>query len=112
MLFVTPESIKHLLRDKVTLGADIAAAAGPIGRAASAETSATMRAEILTYARSRGLFAGVSLNGAVLQPDNEANLSLYNRKIEAEELLVKGATTIPEPARKFLDTLTRTSSRS
>ncbi len=110
MLFMTPESMKHLLRDKVTLGGDIGAAAGPKGRAAAAETNATMRSEILTYARSRGLFAGISLNGAVLRPDNDANKRLYQREIKAEELLVKGAATPPEPARKFLETLTRTSS--
>lgn len=108
MLFMTPTSMKHLLRDKVTLGGDIAASAGPKGRQASAETSVTMRAEILTYARSRGLFAGVSLNGAVLRPDKDANKSLYSRSIEAEDLLVKGVATAPEPARKFLDTLSRT----
>src|SRR6266849_1778032 len=71
MLFMTPDSLKHLLRDKVTLGVDASAAAGPKGREASAETNATMRAEILTYARSRGLFAGISLKGAVLRPDND-----------------------------------------
>lgn len=112
MLFVTPDSIKHLLRDKVTLGGDASAAAGPKGRAASAETSATMRAEILTYARSRGLFAGVSLNGAMLRPDKDANKSLYNREIDARELLVQGTIAVPEPARKFVETLRRTSSGS
>ena len=66
MLFMTPDSIKYLLRDKVTLGGDAAAAAGPIGRAASAETSGSLKAEILTYSRSRGLFAGLSLSGAVI----------------------------------------------
>jgi lipid-binding SYLF domain-containing protein len=104
--------MKHLLRDKVTLGGDIAVAAGPVGRAASAETSAGMRAEILTYARSRGLFAGVSLNGAVLRPDQDANQSLYSGNIPAEELLIKGTATIPESARRFMDTLTRTTSGS
>lgn len=109
MLFMTPTSIKHLLRDKVTLGADASAAAGPKGRAASAETNATMRAEILTYARSRGLFAGISLNGAFLQPDKEANKNLYNRTIDAKELLIEGKVAIPEPARKFVETVSRTS---
>ena len=66
MLFMTPDSFKHLLRDKVTLGVDASAAGGPKGRTASAETNATMKAEILTYSRSRGAFTGISLKGAVL----------------------------------------------
>src|SRR3989441_2653198 len=100
MLFMTPDSFKHLLRDKVTLGVDASAAGGPKGRTASAETNATMRAEILTYSRSRGAFAGVSLTGAVLRPDKEANTNLYNRPIEAKELIEKGDVDVPEPARK------------
>src|SRR5499426_2399444 len=99
MLFMTPDSFKHLLRDKVTLGVDASAAGGPKGRTASAETNATMRAEILTYSRSRGAFAGVSLTGAVLRPDNDANKSLYGRTITAKELVEQGNVAIPEAAR-------------
>ena len=107
MLFMTPDSMKNLLRDKVTLGADAAAAAGPVGRAAAADTNATLRAEILTYARNRGMFAGISLNGAVLRPDKDANKSLYGRAIEAKDLLEQGNVAIPEPARKFVDSVSR-----
>src|SRR5881409_3297383 len=110
MLFMTPESIKHLMRDKVTLGVDASAAGGPKGRAASAETNATMRAEILSYARSRGLFAGISLKGAVLSPDKDANKDLYGREIEAKEVLEKGNLGVPEPGRKFVETVSRTAS--
>src|SRR5215471_96988 len=85
MLFMKPDSLKYLLRDKVTIGVDAAAAAGPKGRDASAETNATMRSEILTYSRSRGAFIGFSLKGAVLRPDKDANRSLYGRSIEAKE---------------------------
>src|SRR5262245_52257757 len=80
MLFMTPGSIQYLLRDKVTVGVDASAAGGPKGRAASADTSASMRAEILTYGRSRGLFAGISLKGAILQPDKDANKNVYGRE--------------------------------
>lgn len=107
MLFMTPDSMKNLLRDKVTLGGDVSAAAGPIGRAASAETNATLKAEILTYGRSRGLFAGISLKGAVLQPDKDANKNLYGREIGAKELLEQGNVAIPEPAQKFVDAVSR-----
>lgn len=109
MLFMTPDSIKYLLRDKVTLGADVSAAAGPKGRAASAQTSASMRSEILTYSRSRGVFAGISVNGAVLTPDKDANKSLYNREVDAKDLLIQGTAAIPEPARKFVDAVSRSS---
>lgn len=107
MLFMTNDSMKHLLKDKVTLGVDAAASGGPVGREASAQTNATMRAEILTYARSRGLFAGISLKGAVLKPDKDANKALYKRLVEANELLLEGKGTIPESAQKFVSALYR-----
>jgi len=111
MLFMTPDSIKYLLRDKVTLGADASAAVGPKGRNASAETSASMRAEILAYGRSRGLFGGISLKGAVLSPDKDANTSLYKRNLEAKDLLMEGNFAVPESGKKFVDTLTRLSGK-
>ena len=110
MLFMTPDSFKHLMRDKVTLGVDASAAGGPKGRTASAETNATMRAEILTYSRSRGAFAGVSLKGAVLRPDNDANKNLYGRSIQVKELVEQGNVAMPEPARKFVASVTQASS--
>src|SRR5437763_7668274 len=106
MLFMTPDSLKHLLRDKVTLGVDASAAGGPKGREASAETNATMRAEILTYSRARGAFAGISLKGAVLRPDKDANKSLYGREIDVRELVEKGVE-IPEPAQKFVQAVSQ-----
>src|SRR6185436_9837116 len=90
MLFMTPDSFKHLMRDKVKLGVDASAAGGPKGRTAAAATNATMRSEILVYSRSRGVFAGISLNGAVLRPDNDANEKLYGRKVEVKELVEHG----------------------
>ena len=111
MLFVSPESIEFLLRDKVTLGADVAAAAGPKGREVSAATNPTMRAEILTYGRSRGLFAGISLEGSVLKPDTDANEALYGTKVEARALLIDGNMSIPEAAQTFIDTLTKLAAR-
>lgn len=107
MLFMTPDSLKHLLKDKVTLGVDASAAGGPKGRTASAETNATMKSEILTYARSRGAFAGISLKGAVLRPDNDANKNLYGRTVEVRELVEQGNIAIPEPAKKFVDAVSQ-----
>lgn len=110
MLFMTPDSFKHLLRDKVTLGVDASAAGGPKGRTASAETNATMRAEILTYSRSRGVFAGISLKGAVLRPDGDANKNLYGPSVQVKELIEQGNVAIPEAARKFVESVSRSAS--
>jgi lipid-binding SYLF domain-containing protein len=90
LLVMNPKGAESLLKSKVKLGADAAVAAGPKGRAAMAATDVYMRAEILTYSRSRGLFAGVSLEGSTLRQDNGANEKLYGRKIDASEI-VKGA---------------------
>ena len=110
MLFMTPDSFKYLMRDKVTLGVDASAAGGPKGREASAETNATMRSEILTYSRSRGLFAGISLKGAALRPDKDANKKLYGKDVEVKELVESGSIAVPEPARKFVESVTQASS--
>jgi lipid-binding SYLF domain-containing protein len=110
MLFMTPDSFKYLMRDKVTLGVDASAAGGPKGRDASAQTNATMRSEILTYSRSRGLFAGISLKGAALRPDNDSNKKLYGKEIEVKELVETGNVEVPEPARKFVDSVSQASS--
>jgi lipid-binding SYLF domain-containing protein len=105
MLFMTPKSMESLLKDKVTLGGDVAAAAGPKGRNASASTDTRFQAEILTYGRSRGLFAGVSLEGASLRPDDDANEEIYGREINAERLLTGQDTGVPAAAAGFMSTL-------
>jgi SH3 domain-containing YSC84-like protein 1 len=110
LLFMTPDSFKHLMRDKVKLGADASIAGGPKGRTAEASTNASMRAEILSYSRSRGVFAGISLAGAVLRPDNDANEKLYGRKVEVKQLVEEGNVAIPEPASKFVNSVSQASS--
>src|SRR5215510_8685569 len=90
LLIMNPKGADSLLKSKVKLGADAAAAAGPKGRATAAETDVAMRAEILTYSRSRGLFAGVSLAGSTLRQDSGANEKLYGQKIEAREIVRGG----------------------
>jgi len=111
MLFMTPDSFKYLMRDKVTLGVDASAAGGPKGREASAGTNATMRSEILTYSRSRGLFAGISLKGAVVRPDKDANTKLYGRPVDLKDLIEKGNLPVPEPASKFVQSVSQAASR-
>jgi lipid-binding SYLF domain-containing protein len=102
--------MKHLLSDKFTVGGDASAAAGPIGREATAQTDAMMNAEMLSYSRSRGLFAGISLEGATLRPDEEANHELYARDATNREILT-GDFKIPAAAEKFERSLHRDSAR-
>ena len=105
LLVMNKKGAEHLLRSKFTLGGDAAAAAGPKGRSAAVATDATMNAEILTYARSRGLFAGVSLEGASLRPDNDANKAIYGKKVEARDLLLEGKHGTPAAAQVFIAAL-------
>jgi len=105
LLLMTDRSAKGILTSKVKLGGDASAAAGPVGRTASAETDATMRAEILSYSRARGAFAGVSLTGSTLRPDNDANTKLYGKEINADAIVLKGAVKAPPSAHVLLHTL-------
>lgn len=112
LLVMNARGARAILSSKVKLGADAAAAAGPKGRDAAAATDATMRAEILTYSRSRGLFAGVSLEGSTLRPDNGANQAVYGRKIDARDIVLKHAVGVPAAARLLVDTLQRRSPKN
>jgi SH3 domain-containing YSC84-like protein 1 len=112
LLVVNARGARAILSSKVKLGADAAAAAGPKGRDAAAATDATMRAEILTYSRSRGLFAGVSLEGSTLRPDNGGNEAIYGRKIDARDIVLKGAVGVPDAARLLVDTLQKHSPKN
>ncbi len=105
LLVMNPRGATSLLSSKVKLGADAAAAAGPKGRAAAADTDVVMRAEILSYSRSRGLFAGVSLEGSTLRPDNRANEKLYGRKVSAKEIIREGKVGAPGSAHELLSLL-------
>ena len=98
LLVMNPRGAESLMGSKVKLGADAAAAAGPKGRTTTAATDVAMRAEILSYSRSRGLFAGVSLEGSTLRPDNGANEKLYGRKLTAKEILREGKVGNPAAA--------------
>jgi SH3 domain-containing YSC84-like protein 1 len=109
LLLMSSRSALGILTSKVKLGGDASAAAGPVGRDASAETDITMRAEILTYSGARGLFAGVSLEGSTLRPDNDANTSLYGSKNDAKDIALKGKVSAPPCATKLLKTLGKAS---
>jgi lipid-binding SYLF domain-containing protein len=109
LLLMTASSASSILSSKVKLGGDASAAAGPVGRSASAETDAAMKAEILSYSRARGAFAGVSLAGSTLRPDNDANKDLYGKKIEAKEIVLDGAVKAPPSATTLISTLDKAS---
>src|ERR1700757_142224 len=112
LLVMNPKGAASLLKSKVKLGADAAAAAGPKGRDATAATDIVMKAEILSYSRSRGLFAGISLEGSTLRPDNGANEKLYGRKLTAKEILREGKVGRPPAAHELDAALTKASPKN
>ncbi len=108
LLVMNLHGVGALLNSKVTLGGSASVAAGPKGRSIEASTDATMQSEILSYSRTRGLFAGVSLSGASLRPDNDANEQVYGRKVTARRLVTGAATEVPASGRRFVDVLQKT----
>ena len=109
LLLMNSRSASSILSSKVKLGGDASAAAGPVGRTASAETDVTMRAEILTYSRARGAFAGVSLAGSTLRSDNDANKHLYGKEIPAKDIVMGGAAPMPASAEELIARLYKAS---
>jgi len=105
LLVMNTRGASSILESKVKLGADVSAAAGPVGREAEADTDVAMRAEFLTYSRARGLFAGISLEGSTLRPDNDGNKRIYGKEIPAKEIALHGAVPIPPSARLLIETL-------
>ncbi|NDJ10143.1 MAG: hypothetical protein EBY17_02995 [Acidobacteriia bacterium] len=110
LLVMNDTGMKRLLSNKFTLGGEATAAAGPVGRDVSAQTDAVMRAEMLSYSRSRGLFAGISLQGATLRPDDDANRELYGKDMENKTILT-GSVAPPAAAAKVESLLNKNSSR-
>lgn len=111
LLVMNDRGATSLLGSKVKLGADATAAAGPKGRSAAAATDAAMQAEMLSYSRARGLFAGVSLEGTTLRPDNDANTLVYGSPMAAREI-VKGTVAVPSAAKPMVDVLNRRSPKN
>jgi lipid-binding SYLF domain-containing protein len=112
LLLMTPRSAENILTSKVKIGGDASAAAGPVGRNASAETDVTLRAEILSYSRARGLFAGISLSGSTLRPDNDANKKLYGKDVEAKAIVFDKVVPAPPSAKLLLETLDKHSPKN
>jgi SH3 domain-containing YSC84-like protein 1 len=112
LLVMNQSGARSILSSKVKLGAGASAAAGPKGRDAEADTDVAMRAEILTYSRSRGLFAGISLEGSTLRPDNDANARIYGRKLSAQDIALHGGVPVPSSARLLIETLNQHSPKN
>lgn len=105
LLVMNPKGARSLLSSKVKLGADASAAAGPKGRTAEGATDVVMNAEILSYSRNKGLFAGISLEGSTLRSDGSANAKLYGKKLSAKEIIVEHKVGIPPSARQLVSLL-------
>jgi lipid-binding SYLF domain-containing protein len=112
LLVMNDRGVNALLNTKVTLGGTVSAAAGPKGREATASTDASLRAEILSYSRSRGLFAGISLEGASLRPDNDASAQIYGRKITARQIVTGKKIAVPPSGRRLVDVLQKKAMRN
>jgi SH3 domain-containing YSC84-like protein 1 len=106
-LVMNPEGMKKLVQDSVKLGAEVSAAAGPVGRSAQGATDAQLHAQILSYSRSQGLFAGASLSGAVVKQDEDDNQKLYGRKVTAKQILIDGTVRTPRAAQPLNSALTK-----
>ncbi len=106
MLIMNQQGMNNLLQNKFKLGADASVAAGPVGRHAAADTDWTMRAEVLSYSRARGIFAGLELNGAVIKQDKSSTYEFYNKMVPFKTAL-SGETTPPDTAYPFLSTLAK-----
>ena len=109
LLVMNQRGAESILSSKVKLGGDVAAAAGPKGRSAAASTDVAMRAEILSYSRARGLFAGISLEGSTLRPDNDGNERLYGKGTTAKDIVINSAIRAPASAKLLVSTLNKKS---
>src|SRR5450432_3434117 len=112
LLVMNPRGARSILKSKVKLGADASAAAGPKGRTAEASTDISLRAEILSYSRARGLFAGVSLAGSTVRPDNGGNERIYHKNVSAQDIVFKGAVAVPPSAQKLIAYLNKKSPKN
>jgi SH3 domain-containing YSC84-like protein 1 len=109
LLVMNKSGVEKLLKNKVSLGAEASVAAGPVGRDARAATDAQMKAEILSYSRTQGLFAGINLSGGVVRPDTDDNADLYGKEIEPRDVVMGGTTKAPAVTEPFLTALRRDS---
>ncbi len=106
ILVLNDSGARSMMKNKLKLGADASIAAGPVGRTSEASTNAAMKAQMLSYSRSQGVFGGVSLSGSTLRPDGDANHNLYGEKVDTEQIINSQGVTMPEEAHPLIDALT------
>ncbi len=106
ILVLNDSGARSMMKNKLKLGADASIAAGPVGRTSEASTNAAMKAQMLSYSRSQGVFGGVSLSGSTLRPDGDANHNLYGEKVDTEQIINSQGVTMPEEAQPMIDALT------
>jgi len=109
LLLMNDNAAASILKSKVKLGGDASVAAGPVGRNASAETDVALNAQVLSYSRAKGLFAGISLSGSTLRPDNDANKVLYGKEVKADDVVFNNVVPPPAGASQLLATLNKKS---
>ena len=109
LLVMNEQGAKSVMTSKVKLGGDASVAAGPVGRATSAETDIVMKAEILSWSRNRGVFAGISLAGSTLRSDNDANKNLYGKELNAKQIILQGEAKTPAAGRPLISLLDKAS---
>jgi lipid-binding SYLF domain-containing protein len=107
MLVMNEGGVSKLLNNKVSLGADASVAGGPVGRTAHASTDVQLKAEILSYSRAQGLFAGIDVSGGVLKPDTDDNERLYGKSVSAHDVVMGGTVKAPAEVKAFMDALRR-----
>ena len=112
LLIMNPEGVKKLLQDKFTIGAEVSAVAGPVGRTTQAATDAQLHAQILSWSRSRGVFLGASLEGVVVKPNDKMTGSYYQKPLTARDILLGGDVAVPPTAKSFVKTSTEYARRS
>jgi len=112
ILVLNDSGARAMLHNKLKLGADASIAAGPVGRTSEASTNAAMKAQMLSYSRSRGVFGGVSLSGSTLRPDDDANHNLYGEKVTTEAIINSQGITMPEEANLLVTSLTAATSKT
>jgi lipid-binding SYLF domain-containing protein len=111
LLVMNDRGATSILSSKVKLGADASAAAGPVGRTASAETDAALKAQILSYSRAQGVFGGVSLSGSTIRADDDANKELYGKKVDAKEVVIGNKEPVPAAAKPLIGLLNKSASK-
>jgi SH3 domain-containing YSC84-like protein 1 len=112
IMVLNDDGARSIMKSKVKLGAEASVAAGPVGRTSEASTNAVMKAQMLSYSRARGVFAGVSVSGMTLRVDGDANENLYGEKVTPQQILKGGTVTMPDEAKPLIEAITQATAKA